>query len=153
MWITKLFFFPILLLAIGAIRSAHGADDVREFCRAEWQNDFAMQKFCIEKQNDAKNWINSAVDASDQEDKQVLDRCRSEWPGDHAMTKFCIEKQVQGILEVNRLVGELKGQSEGDIIFSECRKRWSDQFGVDAAMMAYCMGQQKRALDSINSGG
>ena len=63
----------------------------RARCRREWRDDFEMQNFCIEEQENAYRNRPLGRVAPDLEAARA--RCRREWRDDFEMQNFCIEEQ------------------------------------------------------------
>ena len=79
---------------------AAAKEQIKCFARNEYPTDYNMQKFIVEQQLDALQWIiafrEPRIPATDLQ--QILKFAQSEYPQDFSMQKFIVEQQVQGYL-------------------------------------------------------
>lgn len=62
--------------------------DIGKKCREEWPNNYQMQDYCVERQDEAMaragNWI----------DRDIAVLCTDEWPSDWTMFMHCVDGQT-----------------------------------------------------------
>ncbi len=79
---------------------AAAKEQIKRFARNEYPTDYNMQKFVVEQQTDALQWIaklcEPRIPSTDLQ--KILKFAQSEYPRDFNMQKFIIEQQVQGYL-------------------------------------------------------
>lgn len=61
---------------------------IKNDCEAKWGNDYRMIKYCVDKQQAAKRYIDNHAN-----DREVLRMCEGKWGNDYRMVKYCYEKQ------------------------------------------------------------
>lgn len=76
-------------------------------CASEWADDFTMQKYCFDKQNEAWDRMLPALDryshATGTKEQQALAKCAGEWfdakagAFDFVMFEYCWERQTEAI--------------------------------------------------------
>ncbi|MEX2643773.1 MAG: hypothetical protein WD270_09985 [Acetobacterales bacterium] len=91
---------PIFLIAAEA--DADVRDEIKAHCAAEWPGDYAMQKYCLDRQRGA---IREVLEFERQnpegsEERNIMQRCIGEWPAetgghDWPMVAYCIDRQVK----------------------------------------------------------
>lgn len=77
---------------------------IRAKAEKEWPNDYEMQKYEINKQTEAYNWVvttSSATGVPQEVFDQIKTKAASEWPDDYEMQKYEIEKQVKAYTELH----------------------------------------------------
>ena len=79
------------------------ASQIRQKAMREWPNDYAMQKYEIDRQNAGHKFVlnYSNPDMPPALLRSILSKARSEWPGDFAMQKYEIERQVAAYNQLN----------------------------------------------------
>ena len=71
---------------------------IRAAAEKEWPGDYAMQKYEIERQTGAYNWMVSATMAAgvpQETFNQIKNSAINEWPGNYPMQKYEINRQVK----------------------------------------------------------
>lgn len=78
--------------------------EIRTNCGLEWQGDYSMQEYCINKQLDALRAMPD-MDQATPIEREIIGKCASEWRKpvgfDYAMIKYCFEKQVSAFRRLN----------------------------------------------------
>jgi hypothetical protein len=62
--------------------------NIRAKCNGEWPNDYTMQKFCIDQQENARAWARGQGIANG-----VARHCAGNWSNDWTMFKYCVNQQ------------------------------------------------------------
>ena len=88
-----------------------------------------------------------------QADEKINARCASEWGDNFRMQKYCRKQQGEGKSDVDRFVTRhgLKTGSEGTpyaAMLRGCSADWTDEFGPNWRMLAYCLKKQEDAYRS-----
>lgn len=108
-----LVFFLGLGAALPSLSIAKDGDTVKGIkinCKSEWADDFAMQKYCIDRQIKAFNSIVNLQKGlngnTEKEGKKIINRCFSEWRGskidfDYAMVAYCSKRQFKALKQLN----------------------------------------------------
>lgn len=80
------------------------------YCEAEWPSDFAMRRYCVERQNKAGLELAqlSATLTAPNPRRAILDRCLLEWKKgedlfDFAMAQFCYGRQVEAMEALEKM--------------------------------------------------
>ena len=75
-------------------------DDIKQFARSEYPNDFSMQKYIFDEQMKAHAWLKDFSDP--RIPLSVMASIRKEakvnYPNDYNMQKYIVEEQVEGFL-------------------------------------------------------
>jgi hypothetical protein len=77
---------------------------IRAKAEKEWPGDYEMQRYEINKQTDAYNWLviaSSATGVPQQVFDQIKIKAASEWADDYEMQKYEITKQVKAYVELH----------------------------------------------------
>jgi ankyrin repeat protein len=86
---------------VPAQRQSAGSDisrSIRAFAEIKWPTDYEMQKYEVDKQTEAYNWVVAASSASGVPQEvfsQIKTKAAGKWPDDYDMQKYEIEKQVK----------------------------------------------------------
>ncbi len=89
-----------------AISSAEPPSDqgaaaaIRAKCAKEWPDDFAMRKYCEDKQYEGLRALRTRPMAAGL--AKIRSKCAGEWPDDFAMRDYCEKKQLAALRELNR---------------------------------------------------
>ena len=65
-------------------------------CRAEWADDFRMQKYCQDKQHDGLRELQSREMAGSPL-SGIRNKCTEDWAEDFRMRAYCEEKQLSAL--------------------------------------------------------
>ena len=91
-----------LLLATAPARTQSVTAEIKAHCAAEWAGDYAMQKWCLDRQIAAANKLGTLIDQNPPgtEGYKILGRCFAEWPSksgetDYAMALWCADRQFK----------------------------------------------------------
>lgn len=81
-------------------------EDIRADCAAEWDGDFAMQEYCVDRQVKAyNNLVPISRDEEDENLRRSLARCLDDWKTangyDWAMVEYCYDRQEQAYRRLN----------------------------------------------------
>ena len=93
------------------------------------------------------------VQAAEAQD-QINARCSAEWPSDYRMQKYCRKKQATGGQKVVSWMGRhaVKNGFEKTVwgrMFRHCCGEWTDEFGLEWNMTAYCLNRQEEAYRDL----
>jgi len=80
------------------------SSSIRAFAEKEWPGDYEMQRFVIDQQTEAYNWVvtsSSATGVPQEVFDQIKTKAASEWPDDYEMQKFEINQQVKAYTELH----------------------------------------------------
>ncbi len=77
----------------------------RQYCAAEWPNDFAMQSACLKWQAEGMLKFKAANDSGGKPLEKSLEKCTEEWTKNRVpnwqMIGWCAERQVTAYQELN----------------------------------------------------
>ena len=106
----------LFLLATTVASTSAFAGSTEQFCESEWPDDYAMQEYCIDQQNAAKNSVadfksQHGLTADNLESKatsgvvpaRILQGCKAEWPNDVAMVDYCVNQQAKSAKKLGRM--------------------------------------------------
>jgi hypothetical protein len=80
------------------------SSSIRAFAEKEWPDDYEMQKFVINQQTEAYNWVVTATSATGVPQdvfEKIKIKAADEWPNDYAMQKFVINQQVNAYTDLH----------------------------------------------------
>jgi len=86
----------------------------------------------------------------------IADRCEAEWPGNYRMQDHCIGRQEEGVKILSDALDspDISRDFLTDIlepIVNGCAEQWSDEYGINYRMAAYCMNKQLNALTRLRN--
>ena len=99
----------VSMVAIPAMSTANDDIDegIRQLCEAEWEGDFAMQRYCIDLQTEGYASFTSSVAALDEDSplQRSASRCLSDWSNDDgtfdwSMVNYCFGLQEEAFLSL-----------------------------------------------------
>ncbi len=76
------------------------AASIRTKCAKEWPDDFAMRKYCENKQYDGLRALRARPMTGPL--ARIRAKCAGEWPDDFTMRNYCEKKQLEALSELNR---------------------------------------------------
>lgn len=121
-------------------------EGVRAHCEGEWPDDFSMQAYCIEQNQQGFDGFKklAAMNAG-----TVLEPafagCIEEWGIQWDMVEYCASQQRDGLEEAPTAVAGLP-EEVADTILAQCSRQW----GSDFSMVAYCADQQAGSWRAMN---
>jgi len=127
-------FIRLLLPAITLLSLFPGivsAGTIRQDCSNKWGEDYRMIKYCISKQDKARDELLRY----NGENKR---NCANKWGSDYRMTLYCTKKQTKAEKSVK--------SSDRDEVSSACKSKWKS----DYRMVQYCITKQRAARDYLN---
>jgi hypothetical protein len=77
---------------------------IRANAEKKWPGDFDMQKYEVDKQTEAYNWVvttSSATGVPQRVFEQIKAQALDKWPDDYDMQKYEIEKQVKAYTDLH----------------------------------------------------
>jgi hypothetical protein len=117
---TPAFFLALALLAL--IAPAWAAEGEEEhpfvtFCAAEWEDDFQMQRHCVERQQEGWTAVRSFIERYGLTNEEeitarveeghpaaaIADGCFQEWLPDYRMVAWCMKRQEKAATELGKL--------------------------------------------------
>lgn len=76
--------------------------EIKAAAATEWPDDFRMQKYTVDQQNDAYRKIEAwKKNTSGSVAKQITEKAVKEWPNDYRMQWYTIEQQVKAYNALN----------------------------------------------------
>lgn len=132
------FFATVFVAASGWIwQTTALAQDAKALCAAEWPGDYAMQSFCVRRQEEGARGFSAAEAGADAELQAALALCAQEWGPDAAMRNHCAGRHRDAQA---RLAAGVEGVPR-DVrarMLARCAREW----GADLAMRAFCVDRQ-----------
>jgi hypothetical protein len=92
------------LKAQSQVAVADISSTIRAKAEKEWPGDYEMQKYIINQQTSAYNWLVTASTASGVPQNvfdQIRTKAAGEWPDDYEMQKYEINQQVKAYTELH----------------------------------------------------
>ncbi|HWJ88511.1 MAG TPA: hypothetical protein VNS12_10605 [Pelagibacterium sp.] len=99
----------ISLVATPSLSVANDEIDqgIRSLCEAEWEGDFAMQRYCIDLQTDGHNDFTASLDALNDDSplQRSAAKCQEDWSSadgttDWSMVNYCFGLQEEAFLSL-----------------------------------------------------
>ena len=146
--ITKAALFCTLAFALHATPAT--AEDFpiesqQQRCAAEWSDDFAMQKYCIDEQRSAFAMLQKLIPTLNEDLSKSNDKCTSDWRDDFSMQFYCIQEQAKSYENLPSALAGLPSDVAG-AIRTKCASDWRD----DYPMQEYCRKEQAEGWRVIN---
>ncbi len=66
---------------------------IKNKCSQDWPQDFVMQKYCIDQQNEALAKLKSRTSANTPQ--SIIDKCERDWHFDFQMREYCESEQFK----------------------------------------------------------
>jgi hypothetical protein len=116
---------------------------IKNKCLQDWPQDFVMQKYCIDQQNEALAKLKIRTSANTP--KGVFVKCEREWHYDFQMREYCIQEQVKSMNALNKSNPEDIPPNVLQMVRGKCAREWADDF----QMREYCENEQFKAFRSL----
>jgi hypothetical protein len=95
---------PSPFMAQGPLAASDVLRAIRAKAEGQWPADYEMQKYEVDKQTEAYNWVFTTTSVTGVP-QGVFDQIKTgavnEWPDDYEMQKYEIEKQVKAYIELH----------------------------------------------------
>jgi hypothetical protein len=136
-----------MCLAIPAFATPLDHAAAKRHCQKEWDGDYQMQKYCLDKTTEGYIVAQRFVDKAHADENLLIapfERCEQEWGIQWDMVQHCMQKNLEGLFETISVIDDLP-DATGTEIFGRCNSKWYPQFD----MIGFSMGKQSAAWRAL----